>query len=116
MRIHNISHKPQTINNKQQKSQSDNDISFKSQYVVDGSSAVSRSQVFILGGLMCSHWVLNARETSNKARYNNVYGKLNMEVNEVKSPMFEKILQYNNITFQKVDPKSGEYNTFSMMG
>lgn len=76
---------------------------FKGRYEVDGSTAVSRNQVFTLGMLMSNFWIMQSRVTFNQFRNNSVYGKVTMNVNVNKEKIVEKILKNNNIQFRKLD-------------
>ena len=76
---------------------------FKGKYEVDGSTAISRNQVFTLGMLMSNFWIIQSRQTFNQFRNNSVYGKVVMNVQVNKEKIVENILKNNNIAYRKLD-------------
>jgi hypothetical protein len=75
---------------------------FKSEYVIDCSSAVSRTQVLTLGMLCNNFWMYRPRETFNQIKYN-TYGQHRISFKDGRDNVVEKVLKENYINFEKVE-------------
>jgi len=78
--------------------------SFKSEFVVDASSAVSRQQILTLGTLTSNFWIYRPMETFERMRYN-TYGQIKIQVKDSKDTIFADILDRNYIKYTKTDNK-----------
>jgi len=76
--------------------------SFKSEFVVDASTAVSRQQLLTLGMLTSNFWIYRPIETFERMRYN-TYGQIKIQVKDSKDNVFAEILNKNYIKFTKTD-------------
>lgn len=75
---------------------------FRSQYEINGDSIVSRQQVFTLGTMMNNFWIYDARNTFFDIRQKNVMGKFKINVNDLKDPVFERVMNYARIEYKKL--------------
>lgn len=75
--------------------------SFKSVYIVDTGTATSKTQIFILGGLVNNFLLNNAGVTFNRIRNTGVYGKVEIDVKDYRDQVVERILRNNGISYQK---------------
>lgn len=90
---------PQKIEKKQISKQP----SFGSTYEINGDSILTRQQVFTMGMLMNNFWMYNARNTFMDIKLKHVYGKFNIEVNDARDHIVEKILENNRIEYKKLE-------------
>ncbi|MDR1327283.1 MAG: hypothetical protein LBJ74_02620 [Heliobacteriaceae bacterium] len=75
---------------------------FKSEYIVDCSTAISRQQLLTMGMLFSNFWMYRPRETFNQIKYNS-YGRHRISFKDGRDNIVEKILKDNSIGFQKVE-------------
>lgn len=108
MRINNINSIPRIIPHTEEQKKSKSP-SFKGEYEIDGNTIGSRQQVFTIGMLMSNFWIRDARNTFEDIKRKSVYGKFKIKVNDMRDPIVERILQNNQIVFQKVDPNKRYY-------
>jgi len=100
MKINSIGKFQQTQTPKTSKAKSP---SFGSTYEINGDTILTRQQVFTMGMLMNNFWMYNARNTFMDVKLKHVYGKFNIEVNDARDHIVEKILDYNRIEYKKLD-------------
>lgn len=79
--------------------------SFGGLYEINGDSIITRQQVFTMGMLMNNFWMYDARNTFLDVKLRHVYGKFNINVNDGRDYIVERILERNNIEYKKLDKK-----------